>query len=501
MECRAGCSRSWLFVLALATSQWANLASAQTQSPSCQLPDFTGQSIDSALSGISKRYFKILSQTRSSSKPPGTILLQKPGPVEGGICFANFLVSDGLWVAVPKFDGTEVEAKRTAEELRLNLTIVPRSSNDAPAGTIVDQRPQPPRDVPKGFNVVVYVAQPKAIPVPLVVGDPYDDAVTKLNPLVAVRRDAEHVEPAGVVVEQSPAPPSTLYPGNEVQLSVSDGSLVLVPDVRGTAIAQARARLEGELKLLVGTSESASDAAPGVVSEQTPRGTTVKRGSAIGLVVSTGLEMPNVVGMSRDQAQHALEKFKVSPVYGPSLIKRDEVVDQDPKPATRIAAGADVSLTLSDNSLAVIPSVTGLTLGNATQRLRDAGEFVIDVVGGPGLQDSIVQVQDRSGPNPRGSSVKLTVAAPPVPWGWYALAAAVVLLAAGLGIRLWRSRPNVKDSRRLDPHAQIDCSARIDFDPSMTTVGGGHEVAPRWGFHTRVEPGATGARSLPGESR
>lgn len=467
------------------------------------LPDFIGTTYDDTARKLDSRFFRPRQQSKGSSRPSGEILAQTSQLMEGRLCWVTFVVSDGSWVVLPKFVGSESDARKKAGEVGLNLNIVPRPSEDAPPGFVIDQVPRPPRDVPRGFNVTVYVAQRVGIAVPLVVGSQFDAAAARLQPLRAVRHDSEGTEPAGEVIDQTPKPPTTLFRGDDVHLTVSDGSLVMVPDVRGAALTPARGKLEGVLRLRVEARDRPSDKALGTIFEQEPRNTTVRRGSTIVLGVSIGREVPSVMGLGKDEARKTLEKFRVKTAYGSSARPRDEVTEQDLKPPTRVAAGSVVTLTLSDNALAFVPSLQGKTLAEARQRLKDAGEFVVRVTSGPDQPDAVVAHQDVvDGPYKRSSTVTVTVTAPPMAaWIWYSLGTLGALAAGGLGVR-WRMKINgEKDRSNHGLEKRLKYSARIDLDPTRATAIGGQEVLPRLAVRSRLEYGEANCRPTDGRDR
>ncbi len=94
--------------------------------------------------------------------------------------------------------------------------------------------------------------------------------------------------PAGSVISQNPAAGTSVAPGSAVDLVVSLGPPVTVPNVVGQTQSTATAVLQ-RFNLTVGsvTRQVTPGVAPGIVLSQNPAaGTSVAAGTAVDLVVS-----------------------------------------------------------------------------------------------------------------------------------------------------------------------------------------------------------------------
>ncbi|MDP2661533.1 MAG: protein kinase [Dehalococcoidia bacterium] len=127
--------------------------------------------------------------------------------------------------------------------------------------------------------------------------------------------------PDGRVIRQTPSSGAGVQPGGIVTVTISQGpNTVQVPTLTNLAVAQAEARLNDAGLKLDRKDVWSSTAPEGVVSQQTPPpGTKVARGSVVTLTVSQGVEkvpVPDVVGLSEDKAQKALQQagFKNYPL-------------------------------------------------------------------------------------------------------------------------------------------------------------------------------------------
>jgi serine/threonine-protein kinase len=158
---------------------------------------------------------------------------------------------------------------------------------------------------------------------------------------------------------------------------------VEVPDVVGKQMTLARQVLEDK-KLRVSVAETYDATVPaGQVVSQTPEaGAKVKEERLVTIYVSKGgeeLEMPELKGLSRDEAEKKLQKMGLT-VGSVSERASDEeagtVISQDPRAGTKINKGQSVNLVISkgkkDKKVSV-PDVTGATLDSARSALAARG--------------------------------------------------------------------------------------------------------------------------------
>ncbi len=135
------------------------------------------------------------------------------------------------------------------------------------------------------------------------------------NNLVAEEEEvADNDIKEGNVVSTDPGPGTEVPEGETVVLKVSTGPEdVKVPDLKGMSEAQARQELE-KAGLNAGSNieENSPDKDKGTVLKSKPKkGSTVKAGSTVDLVLSSGkVEVPDVIGMTKNDACEALEGKK-----------------------------------------------------------------------------------------------------------------------------------------------------------------------------------------------
>jgi serine/threonine-protein kinase len=232
--------------------------------------------------------------------------------------------------------------------------------------------------------------------VPAVIDQPVSVARTALDQreFDVAESEIENCAAPGTVIEQDPPAGTEADEGSEVRLTVSLGSSVEVPAVRGETVGAARELIEEE-DLLVKTREQASkDVDPGRVIRSEPgAGTEVDCESAVTLVVSKGpnlITLPDVLGDDRSVAESQLEDLGL--IVDVDLEDADEpqdtVIGQDPGPGSQLTRGDRITLIVSTGAGSVIvPSVLG-----------KPGDSAADQLTGLGLDVEIVEqeVDDRS---------------------------------------------------------------------------------------------------------
>ncbi len=209
-----------------------------------------------------------------------------------------------------------------------------------------------------GYGMVQYLGEPDVtqVTVPRVVGDPEESAVAKLS-LVKLRpdvvREMSDTAAEGTVIRQTPSGGIDVDEGSTVELVVSSGpSAVTVPDVSGMTLSEATAVLE-DLGLKVGKPDLVNDpdTEKDVVIDSNPsRGLSVALNTTIVLRVGTGeVEVPNVVGRTRDQAQQAIQaaglKYRTR-TRETDAAPEDQVIEQDPQDGT-LELGKTVTITVA----------------------------------------------------------------------------------------------------------------------------------------------------------
>ncbi|HHY34530.1 MAG TPA: serine/threonine protein kinase [Firmicutes bacterium] len=199
------------------------------------------------------------------------------------------------------------------------------------------------------------------VEVPNVEGKPFLEAQAILMekglvPVMAAERYDPQV-PRGCVINQAPEAGDTVKQGREVRLVVSKGrEMVKVPDLIGKDVREASVMLE-ESNLVLGNSVYVfHPAIPAgkVVSQnpkadiEVPKGTTVDIEVSKGPMPTTAI-VPNVVGMTRDQAKDELEKALLTPKFLllPGEQPAGTVMSQSHVPGTEVPVGTEIIVAVS----------------------------------------------------------------------------------------------------------------------------------------------------------
>jgi serine/threonine-protein kinase len=154
-----------------------------------------------------------------------------------------------------------------------------------------------------------------------------------------------------------------------------------VPPLVGLSTDQARGLLEprGLLLALDGEKPDATVAA-GSISEQKPLGgSRLRRGESVhAILAKQALQVPNVVGMTPDQARAALDKVKLKAgkqTDGPSdSVPKGQVASANPAVGAIVNSDTVVDLVVSVGPpTQAVPSVVGKRLSSAKSVLEQAG--------------------------------------------------------------------------------------------------------------------------------
>ena len=248
------------------------------------------------------------------------------GPVLLAAVLALALIAGlaGWYFGVGRYTSTPgvLNLSRAAAQVKLDragleLDVTGRAWSETVAkGSVVRTEPAPgERVLEEGTVEAVISLGPERHAVPKVRGDSLDEAQqelvdAKLEFGDAIERFNEKV-PAGQVVTTDPAPGAELRRGTAVDVVVSRGPRPIeIPDFTDEPADRAEDQLE-ELGFEVDTTEVNSDSVrKGRVVSQSPDSGTGQKGDTISLVVSEGpemIEVPSVRGMGLQAATQRLE--------------------------------------------------------------------------------------------------------------------------------------------------------------------------------------------------
>jgi beta-lactam-binding protein with PASTA domain len=298
---------------------------------------------------------------------------------------------------VPDVIGLE---RAAAEQALRAATLEPGVISEAPhpevaPGSVVDQQPRAGTTLTAGGAVDLVVSTgPATTKVPKLVGEQQAVAERLLEEAKlrtgAVTQRPDPSEEPGVVLESAPAAEAEVPVGSPVNLVVSAGpptpAPVVVPDVIGRPLDDARRTLEA-VPLTVGTVTEQPDAVvlTGSVLRSTPAaGAQVPSDSTVDLVVSSGpaepppCTVPDLTGMSQDQAAAALDQagLRVGQVSEEqsSTAAKGTLIRTDPAAGAVVAPCGPVNVVLSAGPPpCTVPDVGGSTHDDAAAALDKAG--------------------------------------------------------------------------------------------------------------------------------
>jgi len=275
----------------------------------------------------------------------------------------------GSLVSVADVAGAASFADAEAVLVDQGLTAQQRDvfSLEVPAGTVVDTDPAGGVRVDKGASVAVLVSQgPQSHDIPVLAGLSADQAASTLAGLnLSVTEPNQQyftdVE-KGAVLSASVAPRAggdpvdcsqgcTVREGDTASLVVSSGPL---PDVAGSSVDGATAALEDVGLSVAGTYEEFNDdldAGAVIYIAAREGGGSWQPGEGVTLAVSKGpepVEVPSVVGLTRDQAKKKLSDagftYQYLQTWDLFLDEATEVEAQVPAAGDLVRAGTEVSL-------------------------------------------------------------------------------------------------------------------------------------------------------------
>jgi beta-lactam-binding protein with PASTA domain/predicted Ser/Thr protein kinase len=232
--------------------------------------------------------------------------------------------------------------------------------------------------------------------------------------------------PFGFVHRTNPGANEIVLENQEIQVFFNpDPQLQNVPQVVGIPLEEARVLLESQ-GFVIGdvTADETSESGEGTVLSSEPEaGVPVRQGTTVDMVVAaprSSVQVPVVVGLTQDQAVRLLE----NPPYEFEVVVEDvssetiaagQVMSIAPTQGELVERGGTVTIQASSGAAPiVVPVVEGLTQGDATNQLRNAG-FTVEVEFRevtPGSSNDgrvISQTPAAATTMDRGSTVKIVV--------------------------------------------------------------------------------------------
>lgn len=270
----------------------------------------------------------------------------------------------------------------------------------------------------------VLIGPGSRVVVPSTVGASQSEVTAALEPLgltsLIIEKQFSEDIAEGRVIQSIPEAGGRVDAGGTVKLIVSKGperfTLPLVIGLTPEAATNLIAKMPLELKPL---SEEFSTKVPKgyVIESNPPSGEKVKRGAAVVIRVSKGIEqvaLASYIGKSSDQALNELQDagFAVTSTYAFSETRlAGEVISQKPAGGATADKGSAIALVISKGTqYAYIPNLFSIEEAKAIQALKDLELKVVVKKIGKKTVKKVTNISPKVGSKvKRGSTVTITV--------------------------------------------------------------------------------------------
>jgi len=294
----------------------------------------------------------------SETAPRDRVIAQQPAgaTLASSDAIVQLTVSSGL----PTVDVVDLrsysqeDAVRYLHDAKIAAKIV-EVYDQKPRGTVLKQVPGPGRLPMKSVVTLTVSKGPSPVSVPSVVSMTLDDATTALRRAglnVETDREPSDNIPENVVTSQTPDGGATADRGSPVTLVVSSGPApVAVPDLTGRGVGDATAALQqAGLVVQINYSLQPGDPVGTVLAESPPAATQVKRGSPVTLTIVVSGIVPDVSGMTLDQARTGLQNagYTVGNVAYTQSGVTGKVANTEPGAGTALRPGEAVTIYFND---------------------------------------------------------------------------------------------------------------------------------------------------------
>jgi beta-lactam-binding protein with PASTA domain len=350
------------------------------------VPNVIGLRSQVAAARIHDKDLKVTPVTGQSKRPPDVVFAQAPGAGTqlGHGQTVTISISSGR-LAVPEVTALPVQQAQQRLTNQGFQSEVKRVASSRPKGIVIEQSPVAGVTAVRGTTVKLNVSSgAKPVIVPQVVGQTQGSAVNALTGvgLKPVLHNVPSAKPAGVVVAQKPAAGKEVDKSSKVSLNISTGTGPSTTTVATTtttattatttvptATTAARVRAPRAVGLFqtpglrrlnvlglrpIVTYRRSSQAVNRVLTQSPAPGTTLRRGSPVRVVVSSGpnpqpaTSVPNVVGQDQATAADNLRTagFRVVVLNRPTTNQSKDglVIDEQPRAGSSIPGGSQVTI-------------------------------------------------------------------------------------------------------------------------------------------------------------
>ena len=233
-----------LCVALLAGAIWLTLRVISAPPPAAlvAVPDLSGMSLEQATAQLrdSRLTLGTVNNVESTDDDKDKVVNQRPSSQTqvAQDSAVNLEIGKGVsLISVPNVVSyTPQEAQRVLNEANLQYEEVPQASSDADKGKALAQDPAPQTQVTPGTTIKVTVGTGlETVQVPDgLVGKSLEEATAILTgaKLQVVSQEADATEPLNQVTQQDPAAGQRVQEGEVVTLTVSNNSLMVMPNLR-----------------------------------------------------------------------------------------------------------------------------------------------------------------------------------------------------------------------------------------------------------------------------
>jgi len=311
-----------------------------------------------------------------------------------GMALGGWWFTTGRYGEIPTVIGMDkATAQATVEEAGFSSTLDERYDNQAEKNTVMGTDPGKGHKAVRGSEVAVLLSLGKPT-----VPDPgtnsslqyYTSKLTDRTLKVKKGNDVYSEDIAkGHVAEVQPAAGTEVNTGSTVEIRMSKGRRpVTVPGVQGQERDRAKKTLEkAGLQVAEEAEEFNKDVPAGQAIRTDPKeGAEVESGTEVTLVLSNAIEVPDVQGLSVNDARKALREAGLNPVDGTPVEDSSEdsgdVAEQSPGAGELVDPSKNTDVEIRESTSQRVPWVLGLTAEKAKKKLEDAG-FEVEIKGDP----------------------------------------------------------------------------------------------------------------------
>jgi eukaryotic-like serine/threonine-protein kinase len=292
----------WFILALLAMGVAALVAYALTRPSHVAVPDVIGQNVDQATRVLDSKGFDVAIKAVPSVAPRNQVVEQDPiptnrggGKAEEGSTVTLSVSSGPAIVAVPDVSNlNEPDATKRLEDAGFQVNVRQEFSKTVHKGLAIGTEPAAGTQLSTAQPVTLLISRgANTVTVPDVVGLDDQAALAALSNAglsgMEVQRDS--TEPAGTVLNQSPAAGKQVARGSQVTIFASTGAIT-VPDVVGQTRKAAVTALKKAGFVVAVTEQATTDPTEvGVVlSEFPPAGSRGQRGDTV--TISVGVSSP-----------------------------------------------------------------------------------------------------------------------------------------------------------------------------------------------------------------